>query len=80
MVTDGNSRCDSNRLIELILAELPPEPGAANDQRQRIVRVYLGTHEAKVRERLKRCVVNWNGRSTSSTSTRTASTSMACDS
>ncbi|SAK85797.1 hypothetical protein AWB80_05835 [Caballeronia pedi] len=55
--TDGNSRCDSNRLIELILAELPPESGAADDQRQRIVRAYLGTHEARVRERLKRCVV-----------------------
>ncbi|CAG9232789.1 conserved hypothetical protein [Paraburkholderia tropica] len=76
--TDGNSRCDSQKLIELILAQLPPtespaasqeaqaapvatpaaQPSAADDRaRQRLRRAYLGTHEARVRERLKRCVV-----------------------
>jgi len=72
--TDGNSRCDSQKLIALILAQLPPPsdprqaqsdqaapvaapPTLAQQQRDRLLRAYIGCNEPAVRERLRRCVV-----------------------
>jgi predicted chitinase len=64
--TDGNSRCDSARLIDMILAQLPPAaPETPNplvtpadaQTRQRYMHAFIGLNEARVTERLKRCVV-----------------------
>ncbi|WP_199101239.1 hypothetical protein, partial [Dyella sp. ASV21] len=57
--TDGNSRCDSARLLQRVLDELPPEPpvpGATPEaqRRQRLIRAHIAAQMDPIRQRLSR--------------------------